>query len=212
MLDTGASCSIINYRTSWEICHLQHPITIQKSNKVTKTYSGQTVPMIGYATIIFSYYPDGQFIFPLTVRITEMRTQNLLGMDFCQKQSSGIHFDLPGTEIKDHPKPICYGSFRQNKPYPHLLQILTIRIRHTMYIDAKSARCRKNSPTDTRIDFPPGSTFQPNRNAVATGLSFINTLCTRSESNLPSLMENNKNHQITLPKGRIGVSSLDVVD
>ena len=29
-----------------------------------------------------------------------MWTQNLLGMDFCQKQVSGIHFDLPGIEIK----------------------------------------------------------------------------------------------------------------
>ena len=47
---------------------------------------------------------------------------------------------------------------------------------------------------------------------MATSLSFINTLYTRSESNLPILMENNKNHQITLPKGRIGFSSLDVVD
>ena len=81
-----------------------------------------------------------------------------------------------------------------------------------MYIGAESARCWKHSPTDTHIHFPPGSTFQPNRNAVATGLSFINTLCTRSESNLPILMENNKNHQITLPKGRMGYSSLDVVD
>ena len=75
MLDTGASCSIINYRTFWEICQLQHPITIQKSTKVTKTYSGQTAPMIGYATTTFSYDPDGQFIFPLTVWITEMRTR-----------------------------------------------------------------------------------------------------------------------------------------
>ena len=81
-----------------------------------------------------------------------------------------------------------------------------------MLIDAKSARRWKYSPTDTHIHFPPGSTFQPNRTAVATGLSFINTLCTRSECNLPILMENNKNHQITLPKGRIGFSSLDVVD
>ena len=212
MIDTGASCSIINYRTFWEICQLQHPITIQKSTKVTKTYSGQTVPMIGYATITFSYDPDGQFIFPLTVWITEMRTQNLLGMDFCQKQVSGIHFDLPGIEIKNPPKSICFGSFQQNKSYPHLSQILTIRTPYTMYIDAKSARCWKYSPTDTHIHFPPGSTFQPNRTAVATGLSFINTLCTRSECNLPILMENNKNHQITLPKGRIGFSSLDVVD
>ena len=62
------------------------------------------------------------------------------------------------------------------------------------------------------IYFPPGSTFQPNRNAVATGLYFVNTLCTRSEHNLPILIENNQNHQITLPKGQIRFSSLDVVD
>ena len=112
--------AIVNYRTFREICQLQHPITVQKSTKVTKTYSGQTVPMIGYATIIFSYDPDGQFIFPLTVWTTEMRTQNLIGMDFYQKQVSGIHFDLPGVEIKNPPKSICYGSFHQNKSFPHL--------------------------------------------------------------------------------------------
>ena len=114
--------------------------------------------------------------------------------------------------MKNPPKTICHGSFNQNKSYPHLSQILTIRNIYTMHIDAKSARCWKCLSTDTRLHFPPGSIFQPNRNAVATGLSFINTLCTRSESNLPILMENNKNHQITLPKGRIGFSSLDVVD
>ena len=81
-----------------------------------------------------------------------------------------------------------------------------------MCIDAKSARCWKYSPTDTHIQFPPGSTFQPNRTAVATGSSFIDTLCTRSESNLPILIENNQSHQITLPKGPIKFSSLDVVD
>ena len=168
--------------------------------------------MIGYATITFSYDPDAQFIFPLTVWITEMRTQNLLGMDFCQKQYSGIHFDLPVIEIKNPQKSTCYGSFHQNKSYPHLSQILTITTPYTMYIDTKSARCWKNSPTDNHIYFPPGSTFQPNQTAVATGLSFINTFCTRSERNLPELMENNKNHQITLLKGWIGFSSLDVVD
>ena len=97
--------------------------------------------MVGYATITFRYDPDGQFIFPLTVWITEMRTQNLLGIDFCQKQASGILFDLPGIDIKDPPKSICNGSFHQNKSYPLLSQILTIRTPHTMYIDAKSARC-----------------------------------------------------------------------
>ena len=168
--------------------------------------------MTGYATITFNYDPDGQFIFPLTVWITEMRTQNLLGLDFRQKQVSGIHFNLAVIEIKNPPKLICYGSFNQNKSYTQLSQMLTIRTPYTMCIDAESALCSKYSPTDTRLHFPSRSTFQPNRNAVATGLSFINTLCTRSERNLPVLMENNKKLQITLRKGRLGFSSLDLVD
>ena len=130
--------------------------------------------MIGYATITFSYDPDGQFIYQLTVWITEMRTYNLLGMDFCQKQVSGIHFDLPGIEIKNPPKPICYASFHQNKTYPPLSQFLTIRTLYTMCFDAMSVCFWKCSPTDIHIHFPLGSISQPNRNAVATGLSFIN--------------------------------------
>ena len=81
-----------------------------------------------------------------------------------------------------------------------------------MHIEAKSARCRKYSPGDPHIHFPPGSTFHPNRNAVATGLSFVNVLCTQPESKLPILMENNTNHQITLPKDRIDFSLFDVSD
>ena len=168
--------------------------------------------MIGFATLTFSYNPDGQFSFPLTIWITEMKTQNLLGMDFCQKQVSGIHFELPGIELKEPPNTVCYGSLHQYKSYPFISQIFTIRTPHAMHIEVKSARRWKYSPEDPHTHFPPGSTFHANRNAVATGLSFGNVLCTQSESKLPKLMENNKNQQITLPKGRIGFSSLDVSD
>ena len=126
MLDTGASSSIINHRTFWEICQTQHPISVTRSTIQTKTYSGQVVPMIGLATLTFSYDPDGQFTFPLTVWITEMKTQNLLGMDFCQKQVSGIHFELPGIELKEPPNTVCYGSLHRNKAYPFISRILTI--------------------------------------------------------------------------------------
>ena len=210
MLDTGASSSFINYRTFWEICQTQHPISVKRSTIQTKTNSGQVVPMIGLATLTFSYDPDGEFTFPSTVWITEMKTQNLLGMDFCQKQVSGIHFELPGIELKEPPNTVCYGSLHQNKSYPFISRILTIRTPHAMHIEAKSARCWRYSPEDPHAHFPPGSTFQPNRNAIATGLSFVNVLCTQSESKLPISMEKNKNHQITLPKGRIGLSSLDI--
>ena len=161
MLDAGASCSIIKYRTFWEIYQLQHPITIQKSTKVTKIYSKQTVPMIGYAAITFSCDPAGEFVFLLTVWISEMRTQNLLGIDFCPKQVSGIHFDLLGIEIKSLTKSICFSSFHQNKSYPHLSQIFTFKATYTMCIDVKRSRClkfevfsrRRSYALSTRLSF-----------------------------------------------------------
>ena len=143
MLDTGASSSIINYRNFWEICQTQHPITVKRRTTQTRTYSGQVVPMIGFATLTFSYDSDGHFSFPLTVWITEMKIQNLFTMDFCQKQVSGILFDLPRIEFKEPPNTVCYGSFHQSKLYLFISQILTIRTPHAMHIEAKSARCWK---------------------------------------------------------------------
>ena len=212
MLDTGASCSIINCRTFWEISQFHHPIVVHRSHKLTKTYSGQVVPMISYATMDFSYNPNREYTFPLTVWITEMRTQNLLGMDFCQNQASGIHFDLPGIELRQPPKTFCYGSLHQNKTFPYVSRIVTVRLPYIMLVDAKNARCWKYSPEDPRYLFPPGSTFQTNMDAVATGLIFVNIIGTQPEPTLPILIENNKNHQITLPNGRIGFSFLDVAD
>ena len=135
--------------------------------------------MIGYATIEFIYDPNGEYSFPLTVWITEMRTQNILGMDFCQNQASGIHFDLLGIELQQIPKAFCYGNLHQNKTFPYVSRILTVRLPYTMHVDAKSARCWKYSPGDPKSLFPPGSTFQPNREAVSTGLIFVNIICTQ---------------------------------
>ena len=128
MLDTRASCSITNYRTFWEILQFQHPIMVHRINQMTKTYSSQVVPMICDATIEFSYDPNGEYSFPLTVWITEMRTQNLLGMDFCQNQASGIHFDLPGIEPRQPSKTLYYGSFHQKKTFANVSRVLTVRL------------------------------------------------------------------------------------
>ena len=82
-----------------------------------------------------------------------------------------------------------------------------------MHVDAKSARCWKYPPGDPKSLIRPGSSFfQPNREDVSTGLTFVNIICTQPEPTLPILIENNKNHQKTLPKGRIRFSYLDVAD
>ena len=178
MLDTGASGSIINYRTLWELCQTQHPTNMKRSTTQIRTYSGQVVPMIEFATLTFSYDPDGQFSFPLTVWVWTS-----------VKSRYPASIDLPGIELKEPPNTVCYGSLHQNKPYHFISQILTIRTPHAMHIEAKSARCWKYSPEDPHAHFLPGSTFHPNLNAVATGLSFVNVLFTQSEPKLTILME-----------------------
>ena len=133
-------------------------------------------------------------------------------MDFCQNQASGIHFDLPGIELRQPPKTFWYGSLHQNKRFPYVSRILTVRLPYTMHVDAKSAKCWKYLPEDPKSRVPSGSSFQPNREAVSTGPLFVNIICTQLEPTLPILIEIKKNHQITLPKGRIGFSSLDGAD
>ena len=181
MLVTGASCSIINYRTLLEVSHFYHPIMVKRSKNLTKTNSGQVVPMIGYATVNFSYDPNGDYSFPLTVWITRMKTQNLLRIYFCQNQVSGIHCDLPGIKLKQPPKDFCYGSLHKNKIFHYVSRILTVKIPSTMHVDAKRAKYWKYSHRDPKSHFFPGLTFQSNRQAVSTDLVFVFIICTQSD-------------------------------
>ena len=53
MLDTGVSSSIINYRIFWEIYQTQLPITVKRSTTQPRTFSGQNMPRIAFATLTF---------------------------------------------------------------------------------------------------------------------------------------------------------------
>ena len=74
------------------------------------------------------------------------------------------------------------------------------------------ARCCRYSPEDPNSYFPPGLTFQPNWKAVSTGLIFVSISFTQSEPALPIMIENNKNHKLTLPKKRNRIFSPDVTN
>ena len=181
MVDTGAACSIINYRTFYEISQFHQPITVVRSKQKTRTYTGET------------------------------KTANLLGIEFCRKYISKLHFDIPALELKDTPNTICYGSLCATKPYPYLSLIRAIRIPHQIHIDAKTS-VYKYQPEGEQTNFASGTTFIPHQKVANSGLDFVDVLCTQSEQYLPILMENNKNHQITLDKGILGYSSLDILD
>ena len=82
-LNTGAACSIINYRTFLEFAQFRQPITVVRRKKKTKAYTGDIVPMIGHTNLFLSFDSDGEHQFELRIWITETQTSNLLGIEIC---------------------------------------------------------------------------------------------------------------------------------
>ena len=78
LVDTGAACSIINYRTFLVVAQFRQPITVVRSKQKTKTYIGDIVPMIGHTTLSFSLGSDRDYQFELRIWITETQSSNLL--------------------------------------------------------------------------------------------------------------------------------------
>ena len=93
---------------------------------MTKTYTGDIVPMISHTTLSFTFDSDGVHNFQKQIRMTETETSNLLGIDFCRKYVSKLHFELPAKVPKDTAKAICYGNFCTTKHCTFVSKLHTI--------------------------------------------------------------------------------------
>ena len=180
ILDTGAACSIINYRNFLEIAQFRQPSTVVRSKPKTKTYTGEIVPMIGHTTLSFSFDSDQVHQFELRIWITETQTSNLLGIKFCRYYVSKLHFEIPAIELKNTANAICYGNICSTQAYPSVSKIHTIRTPHQILIDAKTSKVGKSSPEDRSKSFPPGNTFVRHRHSVKSGINFVNVLCLKT--------------------------------
>ena len=106
LLDTGAACSMRNYRTFLEIAQFRQPITVVRSKQKTKTYTGDFVPMIGHTTLSFRFDSNGEHQFELRIWITEAKTSNQLGIEFCRQYVSKLFFRNTSHRTQKHSE--CY--------------------------------------------------------------------------------------------------------
>ena len=212
MIDPGSTCTIINYPTFLELNQLGQQINIQTSGNKTRTYNGSEIRMIGY-TILTSYFDtDGKYKANHRVWVTEEKTSNLLGVDFCHTFLKALYFDIPAVELKTSDKGVLsYGSLNNEKEYPQVSKLNAVIIHQPLYIPPKSTFLYKHKCSEQDI-FPKGTSFVPNRTTVKTELCFINTICTKNEKQIPLLIENHKNHQVTLNKGIIGFTICDITN
>ena len=212
MLDPGSTCTIINYPTFIELNQLGQQLNIQNSGNKTRTNKGSEIRMIGY-TITTSYFDtDGKYKANHRVWVTEEKTFNLLGVDFCHTFLKALYLDIPAVELKTSDKGVLiYGSLNNEKEYPQVSKLNAVIIHQPLYIPPKSTFLYNHKCSEQEI-FPKGTFFVPNKTTVKTELRFINTICTKKEKHIPLLIENHKNHQVLLNKGIIGFTICDITN
>ena len=202
LIDPGLTCTIINYPTFLAMQKLNPSMKIFSAINITKSYNGSQIRMLGHTTVTSYFDTDGKYEANYKVWVTQEGTSNLIGVDFCHIFFKALYFDIPAVELKEHTGVISYGTLNMEKQYPQVSDIEAIILFQPLYIQARSTYLYKHQNTD--LCYPKGTSFLPHKKTVKTELVFINTVCTQKEKTLPILLENHKNHPVTLNKGITG--------
>ena len=96
-----------------------------------------------------------------------------------------------------------------DKEYPNVSKIVSINLKEPLFIPARSTYLYKHL-AEPNSYFEKGNTFLPHKNTTKTELVFINTVCTQIEQSLPILIENQKDHPVTLNKYVLGYAVTDI--
>ena len=78
-LDTGAAVSVITQRTYWKITEQNHIQPLQHSDLKLKSYSGETIPVLGQVPVVVRH---GQQECKLFVYVVGGEGPDLMGRDW----------------------------------------------------------------------------------------------------------------------------------
>ena len=209
MVDPGSTCSFIIYPTYQELEKLGQKMTIYRSKIKAKTYNGPDIRMFGHISIQSCFDNNKKYPSNHKVWITEEKTANLLGVDFCHLFLKALYFDIPAVELKSKEGVVSYGLMNNDNEYSNVSKIVSINLKEPLFIPARSTYLYKHSAKPISY-FERATIILPHKNTTKTELVFINTVCTQIEQSLPVLIENQKDHPVTLNKCVLGCVVTDI--
>ena len=211
LIDTGATCSVINYPTFQQLSYLQ-PLTVVQSQRTTRAVNGTKVSMIGYCEITSNFDSEGKLPVKHVVWISKKTgcRMNLLGMDFISQVSDSLEFRIPLIHLKLFPGQVVLLKTASTKDFPHYAKIQPVVLPDKLYISQNQLRMIKVE-LDNNQTFKPGAVFNPHYKLKKTGLFFFDSYSPKPETKFPILIDNSQNHAVTLPSGSIGYISQDKV-
>ena len=184
-------------------------MTIYRYKNKAKPYNGSDKRMFGHTSIQSCVDTDGKYPSNHKVWITEEKTANLLGVDFCNLFLKALYFDIPAVELKPKERVISYGLMNNDEKLPNGSKIFSINLIEPLFIPARSTNLYKHLAEPNSF-FEKGTTFLPLKNTTKTELVFMITVCNQIEQSLPILIENQKDPPVTLNKCVLGYAVTDI--
>ena len=211
-MDTGATCSIINFTTYSEIDKLQN-LELHETVSSTKAVNGNTLDLLGYTFIVSSFDREGSFKIRHKglVSIPNGPKPNILEMDFIHQFRSTIDMDNSMFTLKTYQGHWVSLSHKHDKPLPYVIRFHAVTPTSNFSIAPNSTRVISVLPSKPQIEFARVKNFALQRAIRDSGVFTFNGQYMHGEKQLPIFFNNPNSHQITLKQRVLGIISHDLL-
>ena len=208
-MDTGASCSIINFHTFEELKKTQK-VELVKSNTNTLAVNGEKLKLLGYVKIKTCFDIEGRYQTELKAWVSAKDgcKPNILGMDFMNNSTKLIDIESPKIELKNFPGVSIALSKYQTKCYPYVSVYKTVKLEHQIHLAPKSTRVVSIKPVSEF--FRKGTSFVIASELQDQGVYTYNVHCFKKEKEIPVMLNNPKDSKVIIQKGPIGFTIEDI--
>ena len=147
LLDTGATCSLINFDNYEQYCKIQ-PLQLNKSRSNTVAVNGEKLKLIGYTNFDSSFgtNTDNPVKIKAWISAENGCDLNILGMDFISHNIKSITFSNLSLELKKFRDITVLISIIRSKSYPYLSFYQNVLLDKKVTIAPKSSRVISISP------------------------------------------------------------------
>ena len=211
LIDTGATCSIINCDTFTEIEKIQ-PLVVMPLEKSPLAANGHAMPMKGKVVIQSAFDVEYSCVIEHTVYVSDSpeARMNILGMDFLAKFGEFINLRNPMLILTVFPGKCVKLSPYLDKPFPYFSQVNSVELSQDLTIAPYSTRVLTLIAKDEdKHLFRKGTSFRLHKNVLDTGIYTYHVYCSHDESKYPLMMNNPNPNSITIRKGILGYTLLD---
>ena len=211
LIDTGATCSIINCDTFTEIEKIQ-PLVVMPLENSPLAANGHAMPMKEKVVIQSAFDVEYSCVIEHTVYVSDSpeARMNILGMDFLAKFAEFINLRNPMLILTVFPGKCVKLSPYLDKPFPYFSQVNSVELSQDLTIAPYSTRVLTLIAKDEdKHLFRKGTSFRLHKNVLDTGIYTYHVYCSHDESKYPLMLNNPNPNSITIRKGILGYTLLD---